>query len=882
MTERCQKKFTEKILNQNYIIFTGGFVAFLAVLYFYRFHLITIIVSYVLGCLACYYGLQMNIFQTFLDTISCHFMRKLPSPDQKKTSVRICNACDAPNCSRHDPELLPDPWVGLLIHKQLDQAIEDFYNRILEQFINTWYSKITLQPFFIDELRQQLRYASACLYRRALTIDPGVFIFSRLLPCALRHVSLPPAATHTALSSRASELRYLRCLSDTLLPYLLRPADCHNEVFRTLVRELVSWWVLLPMVDVLADPYTLNTLLLLVTGDDTMAPLPTTPDYKVEFLECFVRQSECVYSSRPRLLRVQLEPLVQESGALYALLQYLKTTPHLQLLQFYQDIKSFQTRILNPELTVSEQASLQREAEELFSRYRSSGHHELIQEMEQLMKEGGVRRLQTSRALYQAARQAHGALEKTMLPKFLHSEEFYKLLIGPRLPVGYQKQMTKRPEDKQSMLKLGVRIKNALKQQVVDGQVLEMTSQLDEGESIENIDILQYLDSLAAEDSLDQDLSTYKVVLTHVESTLQAPPRRGPVRVFTLAVHRAGRSVGAMDVEAALWRVKRSEHDFHLLRAKLREFHGDALALQQLPSRRDNSPLETLRYKYEDFLQRLLQISLLQTSELLHLFLTVDGDFSLVVQASTLNASNTDLGNIYQSVAHKLRKEKGQHLESFLRNFLVSSDKERYQALKQGSQVEEAHEVNEEDTEKIVKRQHNVRSIQSSVFGNNFDIEPEVTHIQTDYQDTVVGFTQCFMYLLIKVLKVPGLVVGVVGSVLSLVSDSLDLAGSALTNKYLKELLNERRLAHLIRLGHNLLFNDRTPRSPASLVTSRARARVAGAGRGARLWSGVVQDVFDMMQVPRMNKQLVYNLLDLCVLELFPELRTPGASHADT
>ncbi|OWR49879.1 putative sorting nexin 14, partial [Danaus plexippus plexippus] len=170
----------------------------------------------------------MNIFQTFLDTISCHFMRKLPSPDQKKTSVRICNACDAPNCSRHDPELLPDPWVGLLIHKQLDQAIEDFYNRILEQFINTWYSKITLQPFFIDELRQQLRYASACLYRRALTIDPGVFIFSRLLPCALRHVSLPPAATHTALSSRASELRYLRCLSDTLLPYLLRPADCHN------------------------------------------------------------------------------------------------------------------------------------------------------------------------------------------------------------------------------------------------------------------------------------------------------------------------------------------------------------------------------------------------------------------------------------------------------------------------------------------------------------------------------------------------------------------------------------------------------------------------------------------------------------------------------
>lgn len=96
---------------------------------------------------------------------------------------------------------------------------------------------------------------------------------------------------------------------------------------------------------------------------------------------------------------------------------------------------------------------------------------------------------------------------------------------------------------------------------------------------------------------------------------------------------------------------------------------------------RDNSPLETLRYKYEDFLQRLLQKSLLQTSELLRIFLTEDGDFSIVVQASTLNATSSDLGNIYHSVAHRLRKEKGQHLESFMRNLLVSSDIERYQAL---------------------------------------------------------------------------------------------------------------------------------------------------------------------------------------------------------
>ncbi|KPJ21405.1 Sorting nexin-14, partial [Papilio machaon] len=339
-----------------------------------------------------------------------------------------------------------------------------------------------------------------------------------------------------------------------------------------------------------------------------------------------------------------------------------------------------------------------------------------------------------------------------LLPRYLHSEEFYKLLIGSRIPTGYQKQMAKRQQDKlfNTAMKLGSRLKGALKSQAIDGQVLD--SEL-EDEGMENMDILKYLDSIAAEDSMEQDLANFKVVLTNVETQLQAPPRRGTVRVFTLAVHRAGGAVGAGGAGgaggAALWGARRTEHDFHLLRAKLHEFHGDALQDLALPSRRDNSPLETLRYKYEDFLQRLLQKPLLQTSELLYLFLTVDGDFSLVVQASTLNANSPDLGNIYQSVAHKLRKEKGQHLESFLRNFLYV------------------------------------------------------------HQTAVVGFTQCFMYLLLKVVKAPVFLCGIVGTLLAMTRTILDEAFNSYLNSTLSTLLCERRLAHLIRLGHGECFYNR-------------------------------------------------------------------------
>lgn len=75
--------------------------------------------------------------------------------------------------------------------------------------------------------------------------------------------------------------------------------------------------------------------------------------------------------------------------------------------------------------------------------------------------------------------------------------------------------------------------------------------------------------------------------------------------------------------------------------------------------------------KYEEFLKKLLQKSMLRGSDLLFAFLTIEDDFSLYI---TTNASNIqDFGNIYQSMASKLRKEKGQHLDSFMDAFLKST-----------------------------------------------------------------------------------------------------------------------------------------------------------------------------------------------------------------
>lgn len=86
--------------------------------------------------------------------------------------------------------------------------------------------------------------------------------------------------------------------------------------------------------------------------------------------------------------------------------------------------------------------------------------------------------------------------------------------------------------------------------------------------------------------------------------------------------------------------------------------------------------METRRTKYEHFLQSLLQKPSLRGSDLLHTFLTSDQDFTYIVTASVPVVE--DLGNIYQSVAFKLRKEKGQHLDSFMNTFLASTGKSKH------------------------------------------------------------------------------------------------------------------------------------------------------------------------------------------------------------
>lgn len=97
---------------------------------------------------------------------------------------------------------------------------------------------------------------------------------------------------------------------------------------------------------------------------------------------------------------------------------------------------------------------------------------------------------------------------------------------------------------------------------------------------------------------------------------------------------------------------------------------------------RAKAAAEVRKKKYEVFLQNLLIKPFLKSSDLLHLFLTANEDFSKLADLARPESSIVpDIGSIYQSVSHKLSKEKGQHLDSFLSAFLLSTDVEYHQPM---------------------------------------------------------------------------------------------------------------------------------------------------------------------------------------------------------
>lgn len=107
--------------------------------------------------------------------------------------------------------------------------------------------------------------------------------------------------------------------------------------YAVLMREIIAGWVLLPLMDVLADPNIINYVTILaITHKSRSSVHDTQQQENVEFLHNFSNRIK-----KSSALTSDLKTIRKDTDLLYAFMQFLKKENSVHLLQFCLDVGNF-------------------------------------------------------------------------------------------------------------------------------------------------------------------------------------------------------------------------------------------------------------------------------------------------------------------------------------------------------------------------------------------------------------------------------------------------------------------------------------------------------------------------------------------------------------
>jgi len=437
------------------------------------------------------------------------------------------------------------------------------------------------------------------------------------------------------------------------------------RIFYTLVRELLSLWVLLPISDVICNPTYITAMWSKLSKSSIVSANITETHVKVEFLSKFISvdQNDTV--------QLEMRSIFKDPTILSAFMNFLKQNNAIHLLQFCLDVDQFNKRMLRPEISSQELDMLYRDAWDIFSVYFSAHSPdcidfdpELVNQLRKVLSKDVIK-LQNSKPLYQAYEQTYSILENRYWIEFHNSDDYFAWVSGPRNvnnTCSSQDSLSnnKKNNSTSKLTRKLRRFKGALKSSpIYDGQIESLSAEC-EPEFGEDLSI----DSIILNDN--RDLSLWKVVDVTSAMKLESGSNGGQSIVFFITVETMENNV------IKQWCVERRLADFYTLKSKLTEFHGVFLDAQ-LPSRRILMQKIENNDVYMQFLNQLLQTPELKGSDLLNMFLTSVENFE---------DSESAIGKLLRkSMPMALRKERGQNLESFISIFMNSIEtklKQRY------------------------------------------------------------------------------------------------------------------------------------------------------------------------------------------------------------
>ncbi|XP_054676562.1 sorting nexin-14 isoform X1 [Grus americana] len=841
-----------------------------------------------------------------------------------------CAVCGKVKCKRHRPTLLLEnyqPWLDLKVPSKVDASLSEVLELVLENFIYPWYRNITDDESSVDELRGTLRFFASVLVRRIHKVDIPTVVTKKMLKAAMKHIEVIAKARqkvknaeflqqaaleeygpelHVALRSRRDELHYLRKLTELLFPYILPPKSTECRSLALLIREILPGSVFLPSMDFLADPDTVNHLLLIFIDDSPPEKATEPTSSLVPFLQKFAEPR----NKKPSVLKLELKEIRDQQDLLFRFMNFLKQEGAVHVLQFCLTVEEFNDRILRPELSDTEKMSLHEEVQKIYQTYCLDESIDKIRfdpfivEEIQRIAEGpymDVVKLQTMRCLFEAYEHVLSLLENVFTPMFCHSDEYFRhLLKGAESPTRNSKfnrsslslddfRTTQKRGESFGISRIGNKIKGVFKSSAMEGAMLPNYN-LNEGED----DFIEEGVMVMEDDSPEEAVSTpntprnlaaWKISIPYVDffddPSLERKDRKERIPVFCIDVERNDRR--AVGHEPEHWSVYRRYLEFYVLESKLTEFHG-TFPDAQLPSKRIIGPknyefLKSKREEFQEYLQKLLQHPELSNSQLLADFLSPNGGETQFLDKML---PDVNLGKIIKSVPGKLMKEKGQHLEPFIMNFINSCESPKPKPSRPELTI-------------LSPTSENNKKLFNDLFKNNANRSENTERRQNQNyfmeMMTVEGVYDYLMYVGRVVFRIPDWLHHLLMGGRILFKNTLELYTDYYLHYKLEQLFQEHRLVSLITLLRDAVFCENT--EPRSLQDKQKRAKqtfeemmryipdLIGKCIGEEAKYEGIRLLFDGMQQPVLNKQLTYVLLDIGIQELFPEL-SKGSKEASS
>eukprot|EP00794_Sanderia_malayensis_P008846 gene8846-9794_t len=102
-----------------------------------------------------------------------------------------CSVCGSERCSRHRPEVSfhsLNPWEDLLIPEPVDKALTEFLEILLRTHVYSWYWELSHDQGFVDESRRNIRFLVSVIIRRIQNINIPKFILTKWLRRIMIHL----------------------------------------------------------------------------------------------------------------------------------------------------------------------------------------------------------------------------------------------------------------------------------------------------------------------------------------------------------------------------------------------------------------------------------------------------------------------------------------------------------------------------------------------------------------------------------------------------------------------------------------------------------------------------------------------------------------------